>query len=105
MPKVIRTNPVRDDKGRLVHGRDAERVLSERTQRQLCRVCLGTRCVREKVGSLTFEKECKFCDDEGYAKVVCGDCGEALPMCKCVQRSAFAERVVDPLEREGEVAG
>ena len=105
MPKVVRTKPVRNDKGRLVHGREAEKVLSERVQRQLCRVCLGTRRVREKVGSLTFEKECKFCDENGYAKVVCGDCGEALPMCRCCRESGYAERVQDTGKREGEVAG
>jgi hypothetical protein len=94
MPKVIRTNYVRGPKGRILHGREVERELRDRPiTRQRCRVCKGTGFFNEKIGSSVFPKECFFCDEDGYARAVCGDCGEALPMCKCVRNSGYAAAV------------
>lgn len=45
-----------------------------------CKICGGS------------DPECRFCDD-GLPKHACGDCGEALPMCKCCRRSGYAEAI------------
>lgn len=94
MPKIVRTKPVRGDRGRILHGREIERELRDRVNtRQRCRVCSGTKEYKDRLGSIEFTKECKFCDEDGYARAVCGDCGEALPMCRCVRESSYAEAV------------
>jgi hypothetical protein len=33
---------------------------------------------------------CTFCID-GRPRAICGDCGEALPMCACFRRSEYAQ--------------
>lgn len=58
--------------------------------REKCRICNGTKVVENLYAGGSFNEECKFCDEEGYAKVMCGDCGEALPMCRCVRESEYA---------------
>lgn len=92
-PRIVRTKPVRGRGGRILHGREVEREMRDRAPlREKCRVCNGTKVVENICAGGKFDTECKFCDEDGYAKVMCGDCGEALPMCRCVRESRYATR-------------
>jgi len=92
--KFISTQPPRGANGKFLYGKAAEKARRERHRpRQKCRVCKGMGMFKEKIGSSEFDKECFFCDEEGYAKVVCDDCGEALPMCRCCRESGYASPV------------
>jgi hypothetical protein len=94
MRKFISTQPPRGANGKYLFGKAAEKARRERYRpRQKCRVCKGTKTFKDKVGSVEFDKECRFCDEDGYARFQCDDCGEALPMCKCVRNSGYAAAV------------
>lgn len=86
MTKYIRTNLVLGRNGKPLKGDALRRALRERhRERQKCRICQGTKVMEERLGGSAFHVKCPFCDEEGYARYVCDDCGGALPMCKCVR--------------------
>lgn len=106
MTHIVRTSPVRDLRGKVVtdprkirrlraHGR-----IREVDPRQVCRVCGGTHVsthyfpAKEKGKWTKVEGfgECEWCDEDGYAKHVCGDCGEPLPCCACFNRCTNVRR-------------
>lgn len=94
MTKFISTQPPRGANGKFLYGKAAEKARRERQRpRQKCRVCKGTGTREEKLGGSLFPKECEFCDEDGYAKFMCDDCGEALPMCRCCRESNYAAAV------------
>ncbi len=94
MTKYIRTKPILGRNGKPITGKALKKALRERhLPRAKCRICGGTRRRKEKLGDIEYDVECRFCDKDGYAKFMCEDCGEALPMCRCLRESDYAAAV------------
>lgn len=74
--RIIRTKKWPEDKKRTRLNPD-ESFIGDKT----CRVCKGTRKMKTSYG----DTKCFHCDEDGNAKVGCGDCGEVLPGCRCVR--------------------